>query len=158
MSDFLRVACELESVHGDEVGVALLEGVGIHEELDAVGGRHPEVVLAVSADPVALGQLDVVNDLGTVGTFVPEPLGHISLLGPGEAERGFLEDGHGEGVEGGSLAACESDHNHLLRAGGAEDAGAFVGGGTRGKDIIDEDHGLVAPLWNRRRPDGKGAA
>ena len=90
----LGVAFKPERIYSDEVAIELFERPRVHDDVQASLSRKLEMVRAVMAHTQVLLELDIMNDLGTVWTLVPEPLGHVFLLVSRESKGWLLEDGH----------------------------------------------------------------
>ena len=101
---------EVERVAGPEVGEPLLEGVGVEDLGDPLGGRDREVVVALGADVEVLDDLLAEEGRAAAVAAHPDPFGHplgLEVAVPGVGRAAALP-GHGRGGSFGGVRHAAS--------------------------------------------------
>ena len=138
---------EAERVLRREVGVELLEGAGVEQQVEAAPDRQHLVVAAERADVPVLLEVGLVDDLGAAVALVPDPLALLGGDGLGldgaalRLELLFLrEPGHGCGAPRcGRAGAAERPRPGLFTP------GSGVGEtGQHGRRLDGARHGALA--------------
>ncbi len=62
---------------------------GIDQVVDSFLGRQGEMIIALRADFEVLHELEVMDDLATVGAFLPKTLGHFPFFVGWKFKDGF---------------------------------------------------------------------
>ena len=78
-----------------QTGIHFHETAGIEETFGPLLGGLREMVIAMRANPLVFGQLNLVNDFVAAGTFLEKAMRDIALFAALDLDHGFFENSHG---------------------------------------------------------------